>query len=1346
MAIIARKVKSVESSQPNQLASDVIDVATLRTLPAWVLLGEPGAGKTEVFKSEARAVGGQRVTVAEFIASDVDATWENKCLFLDGLDEVRVSGANPSLLYQIKSKLKKLGWPPFRIACRAADWFGQSDIEAISDASADKRLPIYTLEPLTDTEIRDILRQDFQHEDASEFIANANSRGIGALLQQPQTLGLIAKAVNANNWPNGRDETYQLACKVMVAEHNAGHRNLQRSNPMCPATLLEAAGQICATLLLADQSGVALDEAAKNSRYPALADIIIHQKLLHSAKKALDTALFVPSSTNDQQLEPIHRSVAEYLAATWLSKQIDEGAITFNRIKNILLGFDGKAVTGLRGLYGWLAQKCLKSQSWLIKNDPVTVVLYSDFTHVPLVAKQQLLHEIKSAIQQNPVMWRELRLSPFLSGLYQSELRDEYVSALLNTNNDHTTQTYAKFILDVLQQTACPSKPVAAIKQVVADDSREFNLRRLALEVWLDSGVSDAESIDLLHELNACNDNGRNSEIISEMLRHFYPRVITTQQVLRYFPEREAWKRLQHGFWRFEFAPRVPEADLPDLLDHLANNNKWCSLHWEEYNLASTLCDLVARAVIRFGDSITGDQLFSWLRIGVDEQGRRLPNYESNQEMKTWLSSRPSRYKDILGFCYDRNETGDCPLERLWVDMGVLEGVTPPKDLGLWHFQRISQTRNNELIFNHVFHAVTSLGKEDPPTGLSLQMVFDWAGNDPDKNSWLKNHLPRDISEEDREHIAIKLARERERRELRAKRASKLSAVLSQIRSGQANPVIMHELADVWNNLYSRWAGATEVDRFGDYCDNYEEVYEAARIGFLACVQRNDLPKIHEIIDLNLQQQTHYISSACLLGMELRWSQNPSDIESLDEQTLAVMVCFWFTNKYGQTPKWYLHLLEEKPDIVAKVLVAHAGACFAAKTTYGEGIYVLCTDERYIKTARLCVAALLKRFPTRIAASQLKELGLLLRCAIKHKAPELNQVIAERLDKKSLDPSQRVYFLLAGLIINSKQYEQQLWDFVGTSYKRIKCISDFIEDHDLDQYLVFNFGVKTIGKLIEIQAPFADMAQVKDIVVGGTPSRKMARRISWFIEQLATGNAHESYDEINRLLGLATLREVHEHLRKSKYAVVQRLRENTFTHPTVANVARILNSAHPINAADLKAIVLDHLDQIAMEIRSSNSDPFRQFWTEASQGGHKLGEHKTETSCRDALLEMLRQRLVRFGITIEPEFDCVNDKSVDINATYFGNITIPIEVKGEWHPELWTAIQKQLVGRYTRAPGCAGLGIYLVLWFGGGYQPSARDGGSKAKTPQDLEMRLQEYLPRDLQGQITVRVIDVTPP
>ena len=1339
MIFVPRSVKQLRQLHDGGPDIEPVALESLRSVPAWVLLGEPGAGKSEAFKSEAKAVDGLRLTIAQFVYSDIDEQWKNKCLFLDGLDEVRASGATGPILVQVKSKLIKLELPHFRIACRAADWNGQSDLEEIIGASPSGLLPIYTLEPLTTTDIKQILEINFNRSDAEDLVTQAEAHGINALLSNPQTLGLTVKALGGKTWPSSRDETYRLACQALVQEENRKHRDQTRFQPVLKNALLEAAGQIFATLLLADKSGVALDPTAQNDRFPVLLDLELRSP--ERAATALETALFVPSTSNDQQLEPTHRSVAEYLAAEWLGNQIDSRGFPLKRLLNLMLGFDGKAVAGLRGLYGWLTLKSLKAQHWLIKNDPLNVALYSDPQPMDVEAKKLLLQEIYTQTAANPSVLWDLRGAENLSPLFQAELRNEYLKALLDPKRDDSMQTYVVFILKVLKESASQNQLTNELRDLASDGTRWERVRQHALEAWLESGVPDSHAIEFLDQLNQGNISDPDEELTGILLGELFPRAISAAEILNYLhlPKSKILRSYQH-FWGYEFPKTVPEDDLPYVLEQLAQRSDLQSLNWVEFHISRTLAALVARGVQVHGDQIPDTQLFTWLRLGTDEYGERRHEPEFHKTITLWLIERPERYKGLLGVCFERNEAASSPLHGLFNDSQILRGIPAPADIGLWHFQNIDRTRNKDLAKEHLAEAMRSLWSDQPPPGLTFDMVLEWAGNDPLKTSWLKPLLSWEDPEWRKAQRQSIQERQREQSDIKCERSVTLAARLSEIRSGQAHPALMGELAGVWLNRYSDTRGETPLDRFKTYCDNYVEVYEAAKAGMQACIRRNDLPSVKEIIELHLKQQAHWIRASCLLGMDLIWAENPIDFDLLDCSTLEKMVCFRLTDGTEKPPEWFMHLVRTMPELVSKVLIAFAGTSFKAQKEYVDGIYPLARDAAYAQVARLSVPAMLRSFPTRNRASQLNQLNSLLRSALKYAMPELPNIVADKLKLKSLDPSQRVYFLLTGTLITPEQYEHLLWDFVGESWQRIQHISDFLGNRLSDLPMDFTLSAKTFGKLIEIQMPFAEVDRP---LGGGAVSQAMnlGDHVRGLISKLTALSTQESLEEINRLLDIPSLEKIKRHLLSSKHEVIQRLRENTFSHPTLASVASILNNKAPIGPADLQAIVLGSLDQIATDIQTSNSDLFRQFWTEGSEN-----KHKSENSCRDALLEMLRRYLVPLGIDSQPEIDCVNDKRADIRVSYRNTIIVPIEIKGEWHPALWTAVQSQLIPQYTRQKETDGFGVYLVIWIGGSEQPTARDGGKKPVVSSELQSRLKKHLPDEAQKYISVIVLNVVKP
>ncbi|RMQ24640.1 hypothetical protein ALQ08_02395, partial [Pseudomonas syringae pv. delphinii] len=83
------------------------------------------------------------------------------------------------------------------------------------------------------------------------------------------------------------------------------------------------------------------------------------------------------------------------------------------------------------------------------------------------------------------------------------------------------------------------------------------------------------------------------------------------------------------------------------------------------------------------------------------------------------------------------------------------------------------------------------------------------------------------------------------------------------------------------------------------------------------------------------------------------------------------------------------------------------------------------------------------------------------------------------------------------------------------------------------------------------------------------------------------------------------------------------------------------------------------------------------------------------------------------------------------------------EVKGQWHPELYTAAKCQLHERYSIHPDAERQGVFLVLWFGADV-PVAGLKTSEIRSAEQLKLSLEASLPSDLHGLIDIFVLDLS--
>ena len=502
-----------------------------RERDACVLLGAPGAGKTVEFEREAdECEDGCYVTARDFITFADRPEWHGTTLFIDGLDEVRAGAADGRTpLDAIRAKLDALGRPRFRLSCREADWFGASDRQHLESVSARGEVTVLRLDPLSGEGIRELLGHRSDVEDADEFVAEARERGIDSLLASPQSLRMLAEAVAGGTWPETRMETFALACEKLVREQNADHRCASRDRPATPE-LLTAAGRLCALQLLTGAAGYALPGGEPDDDYPGLEQIPEDRR--ETLRHALGTRLF--ESPGEGRLAPVHRQVAEFLAARYLAGLIDCDHLPAGRVLALMTGGDGGVVSELRGLSAWLAAHSKTSRTEIVARDPLGTVLYGDVRGFSSDEKRGVLSGLERLTERKPWFRETVGMDSRLGALAALDMGEVFRSHLRDCPVDDAGQRFLALLLQSLIHGASIPGLAGLLMEIVRDDGRWSGARRLALDAFIRHGGSEApgELKNLLADVQTGAVSDEEHDLLGTLLSALYPESLSPAEIL----------------------------------------------------------------------------------------------------------------------------------------------------------------------------------------------------------------------------------------------------------------------------------------------------------------------------------------------------------------------------------------------------------------------------------------------------------------------------------------------------------------------------------------------------------------------------------------------------------------------------------------------------------------------------------------------------------------------------------------------------------------------------------------------------------------------------------------------
>lgn len=591
-------------------------------IPCLILLGEPGIGKsTEIERFQlnndellCRIKLNTRSNESDLLDAIEQRpefeSWLNTdkrlYLFLDGLDEafLNIKTIHNAILDWLYFNRRKFKFPQelrtiedhslfLRITCRSAMWNPETT-KNLENIFGVENVRVFKLAPLTQNNVREAARCHCINE--QEFVDTIIRTGLVNFSSEPITLNFLIDSYKSGTLKGHTDKAdiYHKGCIRLSEEINPDYKV---HSELSALQRLKIAARIAALLVLTKKSfiwiGDSRTELTENDlSYDDLAgdsykfennDVTIS---LAQIKEAINTALFTLHDNN--RLAFKHKTFSEFLAA-WHLTSLNLPLNTLGQY--ITSPFDHlKVIPQVQELAIWLCTMNKGVFSLLIESDPFIV----------LRSKRVKTEEEKFAIVKTLLkMSSQFEIiDGYEFNQFYSQLRHEILhTQLRKTILNKSENLVARRISINIAGACCEQRLIDSLLKVLSSKDENINLKRNIIDALATIG-----NIDALRKIQPyaleIQDDDHDDELKGAALTALYPTLLSTSSVLTSLtkPKRRSLYGSYRGFLD-SLSEIIPSSDLDITIRLLNAEDKFYNDH--EQNAFE---DLVERLIERIWD------------------------------------------------------------------------------------------------------------------------------------------------------------------------------------------------------------------------------------------------------------------------------------------------------------------------------------------------------------------------------------------------------------------------------------------------------------------------------------------------------------------------------------------------------------------------------------------------------------------------------------------------------------------------------------------------------------------------------------------------------------------------
>ncbi|WP_246688529.1 MULTISPECIES: NACHT domain-containing NTPase [unclassified Mesorhizobium] len=1196
---------------------------------------------------------------------------------------------------------------------------------------------VVRLEPFTEAEQRQLFSNFFPDETFDAFVEEVHKFGLAPLLGNPQFLQLLGAAyLESGRVFTSRAKIFADAVKRLAHEANS---ELPRQKAKPPtAEIVEYGGEVLAKLLLSGATGIATVEQLSDDDFPFINSLSSNAPL---SAFLVDTGLLKPSDDPNKH-EPIHRIVAEYCAAGYLVRRIEDPAdrLSLGRVMAIIAP-NGVTRDELRGMLGWMAALGREPlQLAAIQLDPYAVLANGDPSQLTAKAKQMLLTGLDRLADADPMFrrsdfWRRFNVGHFFSIDILDQLR-----VILGKAG-----TLRNLVLELLIGTDAATALVPEITAILRSSTVDADTRKLSQEALLsirDYKLADdftlllaegsADALEMaargVVKLGVAAVGAQEVGALLDKLSSLYPNSDDRRHhVSHYFIE-----RLIRSF---------DLADVIAFLDHLSPKVVCTCSPTHDY-----------RCTCRHGKSkIIGHLLDRYFELSTyPHEPARVWSWVKALHFRNRASEERSASVKHLGANHDLRRS----IQQL-----AMQGARG-KDAAHEAVTKLFLSHSHSGL---VLHA----GDREALSQFAVEqgLVDVWAELLIAHDIWSEAKGPnparaaqRSQSKTGPEFLAAWALREKSRRQY-AERSFKIHRSRGKRYAAREAAVEENNRAHLRENLaqieggqhwwwLKRFAQAYlfATDELNHLIDDPETPKRALR----NCFPLLD-PHVPTVQALGLRTRVD-IAQVLLAACIVRF-RDGDRLGGIDARILAA----------AKTEASSYPAFEDGEEAAFEAALDDAlfGEPNSAETFARDYLeqQLTATEEVPVSTSWLnhksafqhLRATLplewLERFPNMPIEAVRSLFGMAAKFGDRE---QFLALIDRRLADPAIDSGEnteadnrarsRSRFWKLNAFLYHTPGGTAAWQDLRTDPKTIFALEHRLGRFYSDEY--DDYPPVTAEMIFQILDAYVEVwpkVNLPNTWGSSDPEEETAYRfLRECIWKIAEDTPDRRIPVLDVMMADPRFADFRDTLLTLRVEASRKLALQDFRAPLPTEVSKMLDENEVASVEDLRALMVEELGNLQKWLDGSDTDPIEQFFS----GGKRVDEN----TARNRIVDRLQGRMTALGLSIVIERHMSGGNRCDITASS----TVPsahrllvTEVKGQWNTELYTAASAQLDQRYAIHPDAAKQGIYLALWYGNGEKVAGRVDPT-ITTAEELKEKIISFMPEELRSRVDVVVLDLS--